>query len=72
MVADLSEIMLPRLESFQEVLIKFGHLVETGIFSLNNVTVRHTKIMNRADKNWADFLIIMWYFENQNFQVHFY
>ena len=26
------------------------HLVE--IFSQNNVTVRHTKIMNRADKNY--------------------
>ena len=24
-------------------------------FSLNNVIVRHTKIMNRADKNWTHF-----------------
>ena len=29
------------------------HLVEIRIFSLNNVTIRPTKIMNRADKNWA-------------------
>ena len=31
------------------------HLVEISIFSVNNVTVRLTKIMNRADKNWAQF-----------------
>ena len=31
------------------------HLVEISIFPLNNVTVRPTKIMNRADKNWAHF-----------------
>ena len=30
-----------------------GH--ETSIFSLNPVIVRPTKIMNRADKNWAQF-----------------
>ena len=30
-------------------------LVETLIFSLNPVIVRPTKIMNRADKNWAHF-----------------
>ena len=47
------------------------HLVEIGIFSLNNVTVRPTKIMNRADKNWAHFQKIK-YFENQNFQKHFF
>ena len=41
------------------------HLVEISIFSLDNVTVRPTKIMNRADKNWA-------HFENQNFQKHFF
>jgi hypothetical protein len=29
--------------------------LEKSIFSLNNVTVRPTKIMNRADKNWAHF-----------------
>ena len=28
-------------------------LVEISIFSLNLVTVRLTKIMNKADKNWA-------------------
>ena len=31
------------------------HLVEISIFLLNNVTVKPTKIMNRADKNWAHF-----------------
>ena len=31
------------------------HLVEISIFSLNNVTVSPTKIMNRAEKNWAHF-----------------
>ena len=46
------------LESVQDFLIKLDmkpcmHLVETSIFSLNPVIVRPTKIMNRADKNWA-------------------
>ena len=31
------------------------HLVEISIFSLKNVTVSPTKIMNRADKNLAHF-----------------
>ena len=31
-----------------------GHQT-TNSFSLNNIIVRHTKIMNRADKNWANF-----------------
>ena len=43
------------------------HLVEISIFSLNNVTIRPTKIMNRADKNWAHLKKIK-YFKNQNFQ----
>ena len=48
------------LESVQDFLIKLDmkpcmHLVEIGIFSLNLVIVRLTKIMNRADKNWAQF-----------------
>ena len=39
------------VESFQDFLIELDmkprmHLVETSIFSLNNVTVRLTKIMN--------------------------
>ena len=42
----------------QDFLIKLGikprlHVLKISIFSLNNVTVRPTKIMNRADKNWA-------------------
>ena len=44
----------------QDFLIKLGikplmHLFEISTFSLNNVIVRLTKIMNRADKNWAHF-----------------
>jgi hypothetical protein len=39
------------LESFQDILIELDmkprmHIVETSIFSLNNVTARLTKIMN--------------------------
>ena len=48
------------LESLQDFLITLGikplmHLLEKGTFSLNNVIVTLTKIMNRADKNWAHF-----------------
>ena len=48
------------LETVTDLLIELGmklcmHLVEINIFSLNNVIVRSTKIMNRADKNWAYF-----------------
>ena len=48
------------LESVQDCLIKLDmkvcmHLVEISIFSLNLVIVILTKIMNRADKNWAHF-----------------
>ena len=48
------------LESVQDFLIMLDmkpcmHLVEISIFSLNYVIVRLTKIMNRADKNWAQF-----------------
>ena len=43
------------LESVQDFLIKLGikplmHLLEISTFSPNNVIVRRTKIMNRADK----------------------
>ena len=48
------------LGSVQDFLIKLDikplmHLLEMSTFSLNNVIVRLTKIMNRADKNWAHF-----------------
>ena len=48
------------VDTIQDFLRKLGmkphvHLVEISIFSLNNVIVRPTKIMNRADKNWAHF-----------------
>ena len=44
------------LETVQDFLIKLDikplmHLLKIGIFSLNNVIIRLTKIMNRADKN---------------------
>ena len=48
------------IDTIQDFLIKLGikprmHLGEISIFSLNNVIVRPTKIMNRADKNWSHF-----------------
>ena len=48
------------VESVQDFLIKLDmkprmHLVEISIFSLNKDLVRLTKIMNRGDKNWAQF-----------------
>ena len=48
------------IESVQEFLIKldmkpYVHLVEISTFSLNLVIVRPTIIMNRANKNWAQF-----------------
>ena len=60
------------LHTIQDFLIKLGikphmHLWEISIFSLNNVIVRPTKIMNRADKNWAHFEKTK-YFKNQSFQ----
>ena len=48
------------LENEQDFLIKLSikpliHLLEISIFSLNNVILRVTKIMNRTDKNQAHF-----------------
>ena len=48
------------LDTLQDFLIKLGikprmHLLEISTFSLYHVIVRPTKIMNRADKNWAHF-----------------
>ena len=45
------------IESVQDFLIKLDikpltHLLEISTFSLSNVIVRLTKIMNRADKNF--------------------
>ena len=39
-------------------------------FFTNLVIVRPTKIMNRADENWAQFYKIK-YLKNQKFQKHF-
>ena len=49
-----------RVETVQDFLIKLGikplmYLLEISIFSLNNIILRLTKIINRADKNWAHF-----------------
>ena len=48
------------LDTVQDFLIKLGikphiHLLEIGIFLLYHVIIEPTKIMNRADKNWAHF-----------------
>ena len=48
------------VDTVQDFLIKLGikpgmQLWEIGILSLNNIIGRSTKIMNRADKNWAHF-----------------
>ena len=56
----------------QDFLIKLGikpgmHLWEISIYILNSVIIRTTKIMNRADKNWAQFWKTK-YFKNQSFQ----
>ena len=58
-----------RLETVTDFLIELGmkphmYLVEISIFSLNNVTVRPIKIMNRVDKNWAQFSTLKNDFEN--------
>ena len=50
----------PTVDTVTDFLIKLGikpcmHLLEISIFSLNDVIVRPTKIMNRANKNWAHF-----------------
>ena len=50
-----------KLDTVQDFLIKLGikpHVLlwEISNLSLNNVIIRPTKIMNRADKNWAHFL----------------
>ena len=54
------EIKISQVDTVQDFLIKLGikppmHLLEIGIFSLYHVIIRPTKIMNRADKNWAHF-----------------
>ena len=50
----------PAVDTVQDFLIKLDmkpcmHLVKISIFLLNRIIVRLTKIMNRADKNWAQF-----------------
>ena len=63
------------LDTVQDFLNKLGmksciHTVEISIFSMNHAIVRPTKIMNKADKNWAHFSKIKC-LKNQNFQKHF-
>ena len=48
------------LETVQDFLIKLGikplmHLLEKSTFTIDNVIVRLTKIMNRANKKLAHF-----------------
>ena len=50
----------PTVDTVTDFLIKLDikpcmHLLEISIFSLNDVIVELTKIMIRADKNWAHF-----------------
>ena len=54
------------LESFQDFLIKLDinprmHLVEISIFSLNNITVRLTKIMNNLLKHLKILIFILFF-----------
>ena len=54
------ELLTCAVESVQDFLIKFDikpltHLLEISTFSLKKFMDRLTKIMNRADKNWAHF-----------------
>ena len=46
------------------------HVVEMSMFSLNLVIFRIIKIMNRTNKNLAQFQEVK-YLKNQNFQKHF-
>ena len=50
----ISRLDESKLDTVTDFLSELGmkplmHLIEISIFSLNNVTVRPTKIMNRAD-----------------------
>ena len=55
-VVNIDECSSAPLETVQDFLIKpIMYLLEISIFSLNNVILRLTKIMNRANKNWAHF-----------------
>ena len=63
---------ISKVDTFQDFLIKLGikpcmHLWEISIFSLNNLIVRPSKIMNRAYKKWANFQKTK-YFQSQSFQ----
>ena len=60
------------LKAVRDFFSKLGmkrclHLVEISIFSLNHDIDRPTKIINRADKNWAHFQKTK-YLKNQSFQ----
>ena len=49
-----------RLDTVQIFLIKLGikppmHLLEVDIFAIYHVIVRPTKMMKKANKNWAHF-----------------
>ena len=53
-------LLAPQIDTVQDFLFELGmkphiDLVEIKKISLINVTIRPTKIMNRADKNWSHF-----------------
>ena len=57
---DETPLKVSKVDTVYDVLFELGmkpliHLLKISIFSLNNVIVRPTKIMNRADKKWTHF-----------------
>ena len=53
----IAQAGVPWLDTVQDFLIKLDikRLMRLVFFSLKNVIVRLTKIMNRANKNWGHF-----------------
>ena len=54
-VSDLFSRYRPRFFGQVGHQTTYASMGEISILSLNNVIVRPTKIMNRANKNWAHF-----------------
>ena len=68
-----NDAMRSVLDTVQDFLIKLGiipcmHLWKISIFSLKNVIISPTKIMNGANNNWARVQKTK-YFKNQSFQI---
>jgi hypothetical protein len=68
--AKINTFMLTRAELLIHLCYEIPCIATKYYFSLNLVIVRLTKIMNRADKNWAQFWKIK-YLKNENFQKDF-